>query len=147
MQYYSYDYVVNLEDGFGNKIQDFNDSYTLGVWEDLQDVFFFFFEKEYNKPYNELSWYLEPNAKALYKEIESLWLQNKLDTFDLYKHNYDFQTFIMKKHFNKVSGSIERKVRYKIKTVMLNLKGYPYGDIVLYNIVNNYFEIEGEIQL
>jgi len=138
--YFTYDYIVNLEDGYGNRLQGFSDSYKLGIWEDLQDIFEYMFEKEYNKPYNELGWYLEPNAKELYKEVEDLWLHNALDTFELYNHDYNFQTFIMNKHSKNISGCVERKVIDTIKTI------YPYGDIILYNIVSDYFEIEGEVQ-
>jgi len=64
---------------------DGEESFTIAVDEDLQDIIAFLYYKKYEKPYNELSWYLEDGAKEFVKDIEDKWLHNTLDTFSLYQ--------------------------------------------------------------
>lgn len=59
------------------------DSITLT--ESLYDIISYLYEKHYNIPYNELSWYLEPGAKEFVKDIEEKWLHNTLDTSFIYR--------------------------------------------------------------
>lgn len=56
---------------------------TGSVDEDLKMLVAYFYEQHFNKPYNELSWYLEPGAKEFVKEIEDKYLHNEIDSFAL----------------------------------------------------------------
>lgn len=138
--FYTYDYVVNLEDGYGNKLQSYSDSKSIGIWENLQDIFEYLFEKEYNVKYNDLNWFLEPNARLFYKDLEDMWIHNTLDTSSLYTPYSDFKEYMMRKYSKDVKGSIEGSVINNIRET------YSSEEIVLYNISSDYFEIEGEIQ-
>ena len=53
---------------------------SITIAEDLNDIITYLYEKHYNIPYDELSWYLEPGAKEFVKDIEYRWLHNTLDT-------------------------------------------------------------------
>ena len=63
------------------------------VTESFRDVLAYLFEKKYDKPYSELSWYLEEGAKDFVKDLEDKWLHNEIDTFTLY-HDRDFLDFL-----------------------------------------------------
>lgn len=66
---------------------------TVNVDENLKDIVAFLFYKKYDKYYNELSWYLEPGAKEFVNELEQAWLNDAIDTFELY-HNPEFLDFL-----------------------------------------------------
>ena len=51
--------------------------------EDLRMLVAYFYEQHFNKPYNELSWYLEPGAKEFVKEVENKYWHNEIDSFAL----------------------------------------------------------------
>lgn len=131
-----YDYQVVVEFQDGGKLLNYSDSKRISVDENFQDLFEYMFKHEYGKPYNSLSWYLEPYAKTLYKELESMWMNNAIDPLDLY-HNAKYQTFLKEKYASTIIGSIERKVVDNIKKV------YPESDGLIYNIVGDYLDIEG----
>ena len=61
------------------------ETFDICIDENLQDIIAFLYYKKYDKPYNELSWYLEEGAREFVKDIEDQWLHNTLDTFSLYK--------------------------------------------------------------
>ena len=58
-------------------------------------LYFFLFYKKYDKPYSDLSWYLEDGAKEFVKAIEDSWNANTFDSFTLY-HDQDFLEYLAK---------------------------------------------------
>ena len=133
---YTYDATLQWSSGVEKHISG---EYNLVIGEELQDVVEYMFEKEYNKVYNPLSWYLEEGAKEMVKEVESLWWNNALDTYPLY-HDYDFLEFLKKKYSTQASIGVEREVLRQLQTSFDKLS----MDVVNYTITtkNDYFYIE-----
>jgi len=135
-----YLYQVTLESGYGESLGSYTDLKRLRIDEDLQDIFEYNFQIKYDKQYNPLSWYLEPNSKELYKELEELWKNNNINTHKLYIEDYAFQEFLKEKYASQVSGLVERDVIKKIKT------NYIINDGVIYFIEGEYLYIDGAVQ-
>lgn len=73
--------------------------YDFGVDETIEDIVSYLFEKKYGKPYNKLSYHLEKGATKFVSDLETKWLQNKLDTFKLYKSNGGFINWLKEKYY------------------------------------------------
>lgn len=55
------------------------------LYEDLEDIKRYFYERKYSRDYDSLGRYLEEGSAELLKDIEDKWLHNKLDTDSIYK--------------------------------------------------------------
>ena len=75
-------YIVDI-DCYPYSEHSISDEFYVEVEPTLQDIVAYLFEKEYHKYYNELSWYLEPNAREFVKNIEMLYMKNQLDETSL----------------------------------------------------------------
>ena len=95
MYYYLY---YNIDQNYNDvHLQSIN--YEYGISEDINVVIRYLYEKKYNKPYNELSWYLEDGARQFVKDIENSYLKNTLDMFALY-HDYHFIDWLKDYYYN-----------------------------------------------
>ena len=65
--------------------------------ENLEDIISYEFERKYNKPYNPLTYYLEPGAKEFIKSLETEYYSNHLDIFGLY-HTFEFKDWLKDKY-------------------------------------------------
>lgn len=76
---YKHKYEIILDSGL--RIQK-------DLFEDLEDIKRYFYNKKYSKCYDNLNWYLEDGAIEYMKEIENNWMHNKIDTNEIYKDEY-----------------------------------------------------------
>jgi len=77
-------------------IDEYN-NITYNLEENLEDIISYEFERKYSKPYNPLTYYLEPGAKEFIKFLENDYYNNHLDTFGLY-HNFEFRDWLKDKY-------------------------------------------------
>lgn len=77
-------------------------TFSITIDEDVKDIIAYLFYKKYDKPYNELSWYLEDGAKEFVKDIEDKWSSNTLDTFSLYQDR-EFLEFLSERYADEVT--------------------------------------------
>ena len=145
MVWLDYDYEYNLYDKYYGCLDTDYDSVTVKVDEDLQNILEYYFKKKYNKCYNPLSWYLEDGAKELFKELETKWFKNKIDTFELYHLNNDFKEFLLEKYATEACILAEKSV------IDFTRSEYEEEDVpdgfVNYAITGDYLEAEDEVYL
>lgn len=135
----TYDYTVHMETVSGDEIGDYEGSKDIFVEESFDDVFEYHYEKRYGHKYNPMNWYLDEGAKEMYKEMESLWLSNKIDTFGLYYHDRDFNDFLIDKYSDEAASSIEESFMSKLDESMLD------EDALCYSIQGDGISISSEV--
>ena len=83
--------------------------HTYVIDATLQDIVEYLFEQEYHKKYNELSWYLEDNAKEFVRDIEDKWMHNQIDEYAL-SNDPSFKRYLIKKYKDEIERDCYRKV-------------------------------------
>ena len=71
---------------------------SILVDENFEDIFAYLFEQKYDTKYRETAWMLEKNAWDFYKELEQKWLNNQIDTYQLYRFDDKFKEYLKKLH-------------------------------------------------
>lgn len=118
--YYSFDEHYN--DAF-----IFERDFKFTIEENFNDLFEFEFENKYHRKYNYFTWFLEPGAKELYRELESLWQLNSLDYYK-YLQNLFFKEWIKEKYYNEaLEQAYQQHINYR--NTYENLSMAEYAEI------------------
>ena len=138
--------------GYCNDIDFYEnlDSGEILISEDLRDALPYLYEKHFGVPYRELGWWLEPGAKEWVKEIEDMWLHNKLDLSDLYKDE-DFLNSLVEKYSDQINEDTINDLQDEFEDLLRDeldyldndeLKElYEYDDSVNYTIEDGHGNI------
>lgn len=80
-------YNVHIDINSGDDEYDYESEYLYNL--NIKDIITYEYENKYNETYNEMSWWLLPNAKEFVKKLEDDWLNNRIDEFK-YKNDFKF---------------------------------------------------------
>ena len=98
------------------------------VDEDLRMLVAYFYEQHFNKPYNELSWYLEEGAKEFVKEIEDKYWNNEIDSFAL-SRDESFIDFLSEHYEDVDEDTLEEELDYFRDIVIDELRDLSLEDL------------------
>lgn len=121
-------------------IDDYYDEYHIKEYEyeyivdiGLEDVKEYYYEKKFNKPFDEMSYRLDAECKEFVKDIEEKWLKNKVDELALIL-DYKFINWLKEKYYplalrEAAKNVIEEEIDEEIDAMCSCLNAYEYGYI------------------
>ena len=79
-----------------------DDSYSIDISENFEDVLEFEFSKKYGYKWDSKSCWLEKDYEQFYRDMKKKWKEDLLSINDMYETNEEFREFLASKYYQDV---------------------------------------------